>query len=76
MTAQTDTRRYTTVLYTDRKGKKHTYEVPERFMGYALLGRFDGDVMAFMAWWHEQAQHEKAFKRQRAAERRRARKAA
>lgn len=65
-----EVRRYTTVIYTDRKGKKFTYEIPERYMGYALLGgRFDtgnlnDDVMAFMAWWHEQAQMEKAFKRQ------------
>jgi len=77
----TEVRRYTTVIYTDRKGKKHTYEIPERYMGYALMGRFDrgtlnDSMMAFMAWWHEQAEMEKAFNRQRAARRRSARKAA
>lgn len=71
MTRRAEVRRYTTVKYTTPKGKVFTYEIPERFMGYALLGpRFGGDVLAFMAWWHDQSQMEKAFKRQQRKARR------
>lgn len=79
MTRQTqpaDDRRCLPVKYTTQTGKVYNYSIPERFMGYALLSRFDGNVLAFMAWWHDQAQMEKAFKRQRAARRRSARRGA